>query len=311
MRNRLFGKDIITVETLQKEDIDLLFEKTKEMEKLVKNKGGDDRLKRKILAALFYEPSTRTFSSFITAIQRLGGGFIPLNGMVQTSVAKGESLEDTVKVFSYYSDVIVVRFPEVGSAKKAAESVSVPVINAGDGAGEHPTQALLDTYTIKKHVGTFSSLTVGIIGDLLYGRTVHSLTKLLFKLGVGRFIFVSPKVLKMPREICNQIKNGKGKVLEVENLSDVIGEIDVIYDTRIQKERFSDFSLYERLKHFYIIEAKLMEKAKKDAILMHPLPRVGEIAVEVDSDPRALYFREQLRNGLYLRMALLDLILRR
>jgi len=194
--NSFFKKSFVTVDQLTKDDIGLLFKKADEMEKLVGRKGGDDRLKGKIMAALFYEPSSRTFGSFITSMQRLGGGIIPLNGMGATSVAKGETLEDTAKVFSSYADIIVIRHNQKGSAKLFSEHASVPVLNAGDGTGEHPTQALLDVYTIQNHFSTFKKLTVGLIGDLLNGRTVHSLSKTLLKLGVRKFILVSPKQLK-------------------------------------------------------------------------------------------------------------------
>lgn len=311
MNNSLFKKSIISIDDLNDEDIRSVFETSKEMGELVEKKGGDRRLEGKIMAALFFEPSSRTFSSFITAMQRLGGGIIPLNGMSNTSVAKGETLEDSAKVFSSYADILVARFSEKGSAKKLKEASTVPVINAGDGIGEHPTQALLDSYTIKDHFGSLQGLKVGMVGDLLNGRTVHSLTKLLLRLGVKEFIWVSPIKLKMPEDIAQKVKDSKGKYEEVEKLEDVISSLDVIYDTRVQKERFSDLSEYERLKHAYIITSKLMSSAKKTAVLMHPLPRVGEIAVEVDSDKRALYLREQMRNGMYVRMALLDLILRK
>lgn len=307
--NNYFKKNLVSVEDIKREDVDVLFNRADEMKRLVEEKGGDERLKNKILAALFYEPSSRTFSSFITAMQRLGGGFIPFNGMANTSVAKGETLEDTAKVFSTYADIIVFRHPEKGSSSQIARTSSVPVINAGDGIGEHPTQALLDTYTISKHFTSLNSLTIGMIGDLLNGRTVHSLAKLFVKLGIKNFIWVSPNLLKMPEEINNLVTRNGGKLVETEMLADVIGEMDVIYDTRVQKERFTDIAVYEKLKLACVINQDMMKKAKKTALLMHPLPRVGEISAEVDEDPRALYFREQIRNGLYVRMALLDLIL--
>lgn len=309
--NNLYQKNLLSIDNLSKEDINTVFKKTDEMKALVEKDGADDRLKGKILAALFFEASSRTFTSFITAMQRLGGGFIPFNGMANTSIAKGETLKDTANVFSTYADIIVFRHPQVGSAQKVAEASQVPVINAGDGPGEHPTQALLDCYTISKHFNFFSSLTVGLVGDLLYGRTVHSLSKAFLKLGVKKFIFVSPDILRMPKKIGQRIKDKGGELIESCTLKDTISKMDVIYDTRVQKERFSDLALYEKLKHSFIIDAKLLKRAKKRAVLMHPLPRVGEIAEEVDKDRRALYFSEQIKNGLYVRMALLDLILRK
>lgn len=309
MNNKFFGKSYLTVDQIEKEDILYLFEKVDEMKKLVESKGGNDELKGKVLAALFYEPSSRTFSSFLSAMQRLGGGIIPMHGMSYSSVAKGESLRDTVKTFSCFVDILVIRNPEVGSAQEAAKYATVPVINAGDGTGEHPTQALQDVYTIKSHFSDIATLTVGMVGDLKNGRTVHSLTKMILKFGVKKFVWVSPKILMMPQEIRERVEKSGGETVEVENLNDVIGDLDVMYDTRVQKERFTDLAEYERLKLAYIITPDVMKKAKKNMIVMHPLPRVGEIAYEVDRDPRAVYLTEQMRNGVFIRMALLKLIL--
>lgn len=309
MKNNFYLSDIITIADFGRDDILFLFQKATEMQKLVEKDGGDARLRGKIMTALFYEPSSRTFGSFVSSMQRLGGGVIPLQGVTYSSVSKGETLPDTVRTFESFSDIIVIRHPEKGAAKIAAEFCSKPVINAGDGIGEHPTQAFLDAYTIFHHFSNITSLTIGMIGDLLNGRTVHSLSQLLLLLGVKNFILVSPKQLSMPAEIVTKIKNLGGKVQELESLIDNISNMDVIYDTRVQKERFTDLEKYEKLKLAYVINPQVMQKAKKEAILMHPLPRVGEITTEVDSDPRALYLREQMRNGMYMRMALLDLIL--
>ena len=309
MINKFFNKSLVTVESLMKEDIYFLFSKADEMKKLVEEKGGGERLEGKILAALFYEPSSRTFSSFITAMQRLGGGIIPLNGMRNTSVDKGETLEDTARVFSSYADIIVLRHDKVGSAKIFANYATVPVINAGDGSGEHPTQALLDAYTVSRHFESFTGLNVGLIGDLLYGRTVHSLAQILAKLGVKNFIFISPPTLRMPKEIGEKIESQNGQFTETESLGEAMAKLDVIYMTRVQKERFTNTSDYEKVKNAYVLDRELLNRAKKKAVIMHPLPRVTEIHPSVDSDPRSLYFKEQMRNGMYLRMALLDLIL--
>lgn len=309
MKNNFYKKSLVTVEMLVKDDIYSLFAKADEMKKLVEEKGGDSRLKEKILAALFYEPSSRTFSSFITAMQRLGGGVIPLNGMRNTSVDKGETLEDTARVFSSYADIIVLRHDKVGSAEIFTNYATVPVINAGDGSGEHPTQALLDAYTVGRHFESFASLNVGLIGDLLYGRTVHSLAQILARLGVKNFIFVSPPTLRMPKEIGQKIEREGGQFMETEFLDEAIEKLDVIYMTRVQKERFTDASAYEKVKNAYVLDRKLLTRVRKKAVIMHPLPRVTEIHPSVDSDPRSLYFKEQMRNGMYLRMALLDLIL--
>jgi len=309
MKNNFFGKSYITVDQLQKVDIFYLFEKVNEMKKVVETNGDSDELKGKMMTALFFEPSTRTFSSFIVAIQKLGGGFIPLNGANNTSAVKGESFEDTIKVLANYSDVIVLRHPDIGSADNAVKISSVPIINAGDGAGEHPTQAIQDSYTIFNHFSSFEGLNVGMIGDMKNGRTVHSLSKMLVKLGVKKFYWISPKILSMPEEVRKKVQESGANIYEGQNLSDVLKDLDVMYVTRVQKERFSDISEYERLKNAYVITPEILSKAKKNMIVMHPLPRVGEISTEIDSDSRSIYLTEQLRNGLYARMALLRLIL--
>ena len=308
-KNNFYGKDVISIADFGRDDILFLFQKATQMQKLVEKNGGDDRLRGKIMTALFYEPSSRTFGSFVASMQRLGGGIIPLQGVTYSSVSKGETLPDTVRTFESFSYVIVIRHPEKGAARIAADFCNKPVINAGDGIGEHPTQAFLDAFTIFHHFSNITSLTIGMIGDLLNGRTVHSLSQLLLLLGVKNFVLVSPKQLSMPAEIVTKIKKHGGNVQELQSLIDNISNMDIIYDTRVQKERFTDEREYEKLKFAYIINKKVMAKAKKSAVLMHPLPRVGEIAIEVDSDPRALYLREQMRNGMYIRMALLDLIL--
>lgn len=303
-KNGFLGKDILSVDQFSKEDLTFLFRKATLMKKIVKAGKKSNMLQGKIMTALFYEPSSRTFGSFISAMQRLGGGIIPLQGMTYSSVAKGETLEDTIRTFECYSDIIVIRHPEVGSAKKAALVSTVPIINAGDGVGEHPTQALLDLFTILGKFKKIDGLKVAFVGDLLNGRTVHSLSKLLAKMGKVEFFFVSPKILRMPKDLKDQLKN-RVLITEVEKLDDVIKKVNVLYVTRIQKERFSNLSVYERVKNFYIVTKKLMGQAKKDLILMHPLPRVGEISTDVDNDSRSVYLTEQMRNGLSVRMALL------
>lgn len=307
-KNGFQNKDILSADQFSKEDLTFLFRKAKLMKKIVGTGKNSKILQGKIMTALFYEPSSRTFGSFISAMQRLGGGVIPLQGMTYSSVAKGETLEDTIRTFECYSDVIVIRHPEVGSAKKAALASAVPIINAGDGIGEHPTQALLDLFTILEKFKKIDGLKIAFAGDLLNGRTVHSLSKLLAKMGKAEFFFVSPKILRMPDEIKDQLKN-RVLITQVEKLDEVIKKINVLYVTRIQKERFSNLSVYEKMKNFYIVTKKLMEQSRKDLILMHPLPRVGEISTDVDNDPRAVYLTEQMRNGLYVRMALLATVL--
>ncbi|MEK7588017.1 MAG: aspartate carbamoyltransferase [Patescibacteria group bacterium] len=302
-------KDILSADQFTKDDVTQVIAVTKSMREIVKKKGATDILKGKIMTALFYEPSSRTFGSFVAAMQRLGGGFIPLQGVVYSSVAKGESLPDTVRTFASFSDCIVLRHPQVGAAHIAADATDKPVINAGDGPGEHPTQALLDFFTIMDRFGSVEDLTVTLVGDLLNGRTVHSLVTLLSLYSPKAIRLVSPGVLKIPAKLLGKPKQAGIAVTEHEVLDDVLRETDVLYITRVQKERFTDLDVYEKVKYAYIITPDVMKKAKKTAILMHPFPRVGEISVEVDSDPRALYLREQIPNGMYVRMALLALIL--
>ncbi|MBI4065446.1 aspartate carbamoyltransferase [Candidatus Gottesmanbacteria bacterium] len=308
-RNPFYLQDILSADQFIKSELLLVVRTADRMKKLVETKGGEETLKGKIMTALFYEPSSRTFGSFIAAMQRLGGGVIPIQGVQYSSVSKGETLADTVRTFGSYSDIVVLRHPEVGSAKIAAEFCDKPVINAGDGVGEHPTQALLDFYTITRHFQDISGLTVTMVGDLLNGRTIHSLSKLLSLYRPLTLNLVSPEILRLPQELLRILKDRKMRVHETENLGDVIGDSDVLYVTRVQKERFTDLTSYERLKHQYIVTPTLLRKAKKTAIILHPLPRVGEITMDVDLDPRALYIREQMVNGMYIRMALLSLIL--
>ncbi|MCB0216090.1 MAG: aspartate carbamoyltransferase [Chloroflexi bacterium] len=300
----LVGQDILTVKQFDAEQLADIFERTDRMRDIVRQRGGTDILARRVLAALFYEPSTRTSASFIAAMERLGGSVIPITQGVQfSSVSKGESLPDTIRTLEQYADVIVLRHPLVGSASEAAEAASVPVLNAGDGAGEHPTQALLDLYTIRDELGRLDGLKIAMVGDLRFGRTVHSLTRLLAKYDV-ELSFVSPEILRLPLDLMNEARDAGLKVRETYSVADVIDQVDVLYMTRVQKERFTDLEQYEELKGFYVITPELMRQARRDMIVMHPLPRVGEIAPEVDDDPRAAYFR-QVKNGMYVRMALL------
>ena len=305
--NGLYGRDILSVNQFSKQDLEYIFKVSKEMRTLVERFGSADLLQGKILANLFYEPSTRTSSSFIAAMERLGGKVIPIHGVKYSSVSKGESLPDTVRTLEAYADVIAIRHPEVGSAAIAAHYAKVPVINAGDGVGEHPTQALLDLFTILEEMGRIDGLRIAMVGDLKYGRTVHSLARLLRHYDV-EMVFVSPDILRMPKHILEEVTERGQNYEETDNLQDTISNVDVLYVTRVQKERFEDLSEYERVKGFYIVDDEIMKKAKKDMIVMHPLPRVGEIAYTVDNDPRAAYFR-QVRNGMFVRMALLAAVL--
>ncbi len=306
--NGLTGQDIISVSQFDRDLLDYVFARAREMRELVQRVGGTDILKGHVLTALFYEPSTRTSASFIAAMERLGGSVIPITQGVQfSSVSKGETLADTIRTLEQYSDVIVLRHPEMGSAQVAADYAQIPVINAGDGPGEHPTQALLDLFTIREELGTLDGLKVAMVGDLRYGRTVHSLTKLLLQYDVS-LRFVSPEILRMPLSYMNQVIDAGVDVRETHDVADVIKNADVLYVTRVQKERFSDLAQYEQVKDHYEITAELMTQAKAKMIVMHPLPRVGEIHYNVDKDPRAAYFR-QVQNGMFIRMALLAAVL--
>jgi aspartate carbamoyltransferase catalytic subunit len=263
-------------------------------------------LKGKILATLFFEPSTRTRLSFEAAMHKLGGSTIGFAEPEIASVRKGENLADTIRVVENYADVIALRHPREGAARLAAEFAKVPIINGGSGGEEHPTQALLDLYTIKKEKGLIDSLNIAMVGDLRFGRTVHSLAYALSLYKV-KLYFVSPPLLKMRREVLEAIK-GKVDVLETSNLDEVIPEIDVLYVTRIQKERFPDPAEYMKVKGSYRINMETLGKAKPDLIILHPLPRVGEISPEIDRTSHAKYF-QQVWNGIIIRMALLALIL--
>ncbi|MFW5941563.1 MAG: aspartate carbamoyltransferase [bacterium] len=308
--NGLSGMDILSVDQFAPDILEYIFARAREMREMVERVGAADLLKGNVLTCLFYEPSTRTSSSFIAAIERLGGSVIPITQGVQfSSVSKGETLADTVRTLEQYSDIIVLRHPEIGSARAAADYASVPVINAGDGAGEHPTQALLDLFTIREELGRLDGLKVAMVGDLRYGRTVHSLTKLLLHYDVS-LRFVSPEILRLPLTVMNQVIDAGIDVRETHDVADVIENADVLYVTRVQKERFSDLAQYEAVKEYYVITPELMEQAKEKMVVMHPLPRVGEIHYSVDKDPRAAYFR-QVQNGMYVRMALLAAVLGR
>lgn len=305
--SRFYGQDILSVRQFDRADLEAIFAVAHEMRTMVERVGTFDLLKGKILANLFYEPSTRTSSSFTSAMERLGGSVIPINEVRYSSVSKGESLPDTVRTLECYADVIVLRHPEIGSAALAAKFARKPIINAGDGVGEHPTQALLDLFTIVEELGQVDGLTVTMLGDLKYGRTVHSLARLLSLFGV-KINYVSPAILRIPHEIIEELDERGIPQAEYASLDDALVESDVLYVTRVQKERFADQSEYEGVKEAYVITPETMKQAKDQMIVMHPLPRVGEISMEVDDDPRAAYFR-QMEYGLYVRMALLAMVL--
>lgn len=286
-----------------------IFAVTKEMEEVVSHYGSRI-LSQRIMASLFYEPSTRTRMSFESAMFRLGGNVITTESAQEfSSAAKGETLEDTIRIIEGYSDVIVMRHFESGSARRAADVASVPIINAGDGPGQHPTQALLDMYTIREEIGRLDGTRIAMVGDLANGRTARSLTYLMAKYDDVKIYFVAPQVVRMKEDIKAHLDEHKVAWEEAEDLIEVAREVDVIYQTRIQKERFGDrIEYYEKARGKYIIDDRTMAALPEKSIVMHPLPRVDEIAAEVDSDPRAAYFR-QAQNGLYIRMALLRMVL--
>ncbi|MEM3704193.1 MAG: aspartate carbamoyltransferase [Candidatus Bathyarchaeia archaeon] len=298
------GRDIISIRDFSREEIDYILKIAKAMEPVASK--GSDMLKGKILATLFFEPSTRTRLSFEAAMHKLGGSTIGFAEAEMASVRKGENLADTVRTVENYADVIAIRHPLEGAARLAAEFSKVPIINGGSGAEEHPTQALLDLYTIIKEKDKIDGLKIAFVGDLRYGRTVHSLAYALSHYDVELYL-ISPESLKMRREVLEEIKE-KIPVVEETDIKRVIPFLDVLYVTRIQKERFPDPAEYIKVKGSYKIDLETLTNAKKDLIILHPLPRVDEISSEVDGTPHARYF-QQVWNGIVTRMALLALIL--
>ncbi|XCB29657.1 aspartate carbamoyltransferase [Arcanobacterium hippocoleae] len=262
----------------------------------------------KILATLFYEPSTRTRLSFESAMYSLGGNVISVPSASNSSAAKGETISDTLKVVSNYADIVAIRHPNDGAALAACEAAGVPVINAGDGGHFHPTQTLADLLTIERHFGKLEGLTIVCVGDLLYGRTVHSLLHAMIRYPKNRFVMVSPDELRLPAEFSHRIREAGGELAETSVLAEALAEADVIYMTRVQQERFADREQYERLKDAFILDSQMMEAASEAAIVLHPLPRVNEISVDFDNDPRAKYF-EQTFNGKIMRAALIKFLL--
>ena len=298
------GRDIVSIKDFSRDEIDYILKIVASMEQTAKK--GSDILHGKILATLFFEPSTRTRLSFEAAMHKLGGTAIGFAEPKVAAIKKGENLADTIRVVENYADVLVLRHPLEGAARLAAEFADVPVINAGSGAEEHPTQALLDLYTILKEKGTIDGLNITMMGDLRYGRTVHSLAYALSLYNVKLFL-VSPELLRMRREVTEAIKR-KIEVVECSALEDVLPQTDVLYVTRIQEERFPDPAEYAKVSGTYKIDVPLLQNAKEDMIIMHPLPRVDEIDHEVDNTSHARYF-QQVWNGIVTRTALLALIL--
>ncbi|MGC8608782.1 MAG: aspartate carbamoyltransferase [Thermoplasmata archaeon] len=300
------NKSIISIDDIDKSDIFEVFDVADEMLGKIEKGGNTDLMKSKIMATLFYEPSTRTRLSFESAMHRLGGSVISVSDVKTSSVAKGETLADTVRMASSYSDIIVIRHPLEGAARLASRFTSKPVINAGDGSGQHPTQTILDLYTIRKELGKIDGNTITMVGDLRYGRTIHSLIMALSDFDV-KINLVSPPILKLPGYVYSMLPD-HNNIKEVNSLSDVIGDTDVLYVTRIQKERFSDQNEYQSVIGSYSITPETVSKMKDKSIIMHPLPRIDEISPEIDQKPQARYFR-QAYYGVPVRMALIYMIL--
>ncbi len=299
---------IVEAQQFDEEFLLKLFKEADMMKELDEKDKLPDSLKNRVVAMLFYEPSTRTRFSFETAVLKLGGKTISTeNAREFSSVSKGESLKDTIRVIGCYADFVVMRHNQEGAAMEAAIVSKKPIINAGDGKGQHPTQALLDVYTMYKEFKRLGNLKVAMVGDLSRGRTVRSLSYLLSKFKGNKLYFVSPENSKMKEDILQHLKENNIEFIETDNLQKVLPEVDIVYMTRVQKERFESQEEYEKVKDLYIINKENIKLMKPNAILLHPLPRINEISTEVDSDSRCRIF-EQARNGLYIRMALLNVL---
>ncbi len=295
-------RNLIDITDLSVDEIDELIEVGKDIKQNKEKYFG--KCKGKQLATLFFEPSTRTRLSFESAMLSLGGSVLGFSSAASSSTSKGESIADTIKTVSSYVDIIAMRHPQEGAATIAAKATKVPIINAGDGSNRHPTQTLTDLMTIKSEKNRLSNFTIGMCGDLKYGRTVHSLVAALSRYESINYIFISPKELKMPQEVLDILNKKNIKYEEVESLEENIGKLDILYMTRVQKERFADEKEYEKLKDVYILDMQKLKNAKQDLSILHPLPRVNEISENVDNDKRACYFK-QVENGKYIRMALI------
>jgi aspartate carbamoyltransferase len=303
----LKGKDVLDGAQFSRDEIETIMALAEDYRGLLHEKRGLEVLKGAVLAALFFEPSTRTRLSFETAMYRLGGSVVGFSSAESTSVAKGETLSDTIRTIDQYVDVIAMRHPKIGSAWEAAQVANAPVLNGGDGAGQHPTQALLDLYTIRQERGEVEGNTIVLVGDLKNGRTVHAGVEI-YKHYDCKLICVAPETLRMPAEVVERLRARGFEIEETDSLEAAVSKADVLYMTRIQKERFSDPAEYERLKDAYILNRAMIERLRPDVVVLHPLPRVNEIATDVDSLPNAAYFR-QAQNGVFVRMALLALVL--
>jgi len=305
MKNTFYGRDVVSIREFKKEDLDFLFKSTDKLRNMQANEKRE-LARGRVLGYLFFEPSTRTRLSFEAAIASIGGSSLGIADVKSSSFEKGESLADTVRVMDHYSDVIVLRHQLDGSSRFAAEIAEKPIINAGSGTEEHPTQAMLDLYTILKEKSRIDGLKIGIVGDLKYGRTVYSLLYGLTNYNVEVHL-IAPPLLKVRKESIYEIEN-KIKIHEHETLDGVLDKLDVIYVTRIQRERFPDLQEYEKVKGSYVIDSKVLEGAKSDTIVMHPLPRLDEVSHDIDNTPRAKYFR-QVAYGKDVRATLLTLVL--
>lgn len=301
------ARDIVSIKDFSVDEINHILDTTAKMLPVAEGKKKSTILEGKVLASLFYEPSTRTRLSFESAMLRMGGSTLGFAEPSHTSFSKGETMADTIRMADSYADVIVLRHPNEGAAKLASQFSSKPVINAGDGAGQHPTQTLLDLYTIKNEKGRLDNLNIVMVGDLKYGRTVHSLSWALAKFGAN-LTFVAPDLVQMPKEIVGSLKEMGNAPSLNQSLTEAISDADVLYVTRIQKERFPDVEEYLKVAGLYRVDCALLRNAKENLIVMHPLPRVDEIAAEVDSTQHAVYFKQAF-NGVLVRMALLGLVL--
>ncbi|OLS13372.1 MAG: aspartate carbamoyltransferase [Promethearchaeota archaeon CR_4] len=306
---KFIGRDVLSAKDFTREEVDYIIQKAQDIAADIAQPTPRyrDILKGKVLAALFFEPSTRTRLSFETAMLKLGGGVTGFASSEVSSIRKGETLADTIRTVSSYADVLVMRHDKEGAQRLAAQNASIPVINAGSGAGEHPTQAMLDLLTIKAELGKIDGLTIGLVGDLKYGRTVHSLAYFLSQYDVNLY-FISPTTLAMQNRVLESLTMKRVKFKQTNVLQKTIPELDVLYMTRIQKERFVDTEEFQRVKSAFVLTAEDLVNAREKMIVLHPLPRVDEINPNVDSTKHARYF-QQVRYGLYLRMALLALIL--
>lgn len=301
-------RDVLSVRQFDRAFLDALFARADDMRQIVSG-GGSTRLQGRIMATLFYEPSTRTRLSFESAMLRLGGAVISSENAGETSsAAKGETIEDTARIVAAYADVLVIRHPQAGSAERAAAAIDKPVINAGDGPHEHPTQALLDLYTIRDELGRIDDLRIAMVGDLKYGRAPRSLALLTIQTRGNELIFVAPPNVPMGEDVKAELDRAGVRYREESDLTRVLPEVDVVYQTRIQRERFPSEAEYRAARGLYVIDRAAMGLLPSHAIVMHPLPRVDEIDPAVDTDARAAYFR-QAANGVYIRMALLDMLL--